>query len=108
MPESYREFSPFGAKAAASEALDDFRARVLKQQEDRAAQRQHDLTEQSSTLNSPETRIRIWEQLHAVRLPRQPNSQLIAVVASGTGLTVDQINAEVLQRLTPRTATVGN
>jgi hypothetical protein len=56
------------------------------------------LIEQSSTLNTPQERIRIWEQLHAITLPRDTAHRLIGVIAAQTGLTTAQIREEQQQR----------
>jgi predicted PhzF superfamily epimerase YddE/YHI9 len=94
----------FGARAAtpfAGEPSDEFRARVLRQQEEQQERRQLDLAEQSSALNTPDARIRIWERLHEVRMPRDPAHSLMKVIASGTGLTLEQVHEEQRQRLLP-------
>jgi hypothetical protein len=85
----------------AGEPSDEFRARVLRQQEEQQERRQLDLAEQSSALNTPDARIRIWERLHEVRMPRDPAHSLMKVIASGTGLTLDQVHEEQRQRLLP-------
>ena len=59
-----------------------------------AERRQRQLDEQSSPLNSPTVRIRAWERLHQVDLPRDPAHRLIEVIAAGTGLSPADIRAE--------------
>jgi hypothetical protein len=90
----------------AGEPSDEFRTRILRQQEEQAERRQQDLAEQSSALNTPDARIRIWERLHEVQLPRNPAHSLIKVIAAGTGLTVEQVLEEQRQRLLPPPAAV--
>jgi len=48
----------------------DFRARLVHQQAEAAERRRMDLAEQSSRLKTAEERIRIWERIHEVTLPR--------------------------------------
>jgi hypothetical protein len=101
MSENPRSFGVRGAMPFAGEPSDEFRARVLRQQEEQQERRQLDLAEQSSALNTPDARIRIWERLHEVRMPRDPAHSLMKVIASGTGLTLDQVREEQRQRLLP-------
>src|SRR5476649_1459132 len=70
----------------------DFRARLVHQQAEAAERRRMDLAEQSSRLKTAEERIRIWERIHEVTLPRDPAHRLIDIIAVNTGLT----NADVL------------
>ena len=58
-----------------------------------AARRERALIDQRSPENSPEVRVRIWERLHQVRLPKDPAHPVIARVAEVTGLNL----AEVLE-----------
>ena len=83
---------PIGA-----ETIADYRARIAHQQAEAARRRQEELEEQSSTLKTADTRIRIWERLHEVGLPRDPEHRLIDIIAANTGLTVEEVRDE--QRL---------
>ena len=64
--------------------------RRLEQEARRAAE----LIQQTSIANSPEARIRIWEQRHQITLPRNPEHQLIDVIADATALTRAQVLEE--------------
>jgi hypothetical protein len=75
------------AHLGADDLTMDFRARLMHQQAEYAAQRRLDLAAQSSRLNSAEERIRIWERLHEVNLPRDPAHRLVEIIATNTGLT---------------------
>jgi hypothetical protein len=88
-----RELLPF-----AGEPSSEFRERMARQQAATLERRQQALIEQSSTLNTPQERIRIWEQLHAITLPRDAAHRLIGVIAAQTGLTTAQIREEQQQR----------
>jgi hypothetical protein len=63
--------------------------------------RQQALQEQSSTLNAPAVRIRTWEGLHQLAMPRDPSHRLIGVIAAATGLSLEEVHDEQRQRLSP-------
>jgi hypothetical protein len=90
---TWRDSLPF-----AGEPSSEFRERLARQQAAASERRQQALTEQASTLNTPQARIRIWEQLHAISLPRDSAHRLISVIAAHTGLTVAQVREEQQQR----------
>jgi hypothetical protein len=94
-----RRMSDFGASGVpiGAETIADYRARIAHQQAEAARRRQEELEEQSSTLKTPDTRIRIWERLHEVGLPRDPAHRLVDIIAANTGLTVEEVRDE--QRL---------
>ena len=78
------------ANAPASDDLTmDFRARLVHQQAESAERRRSDLAEQSSRLKTAEERIRIWERLHEVNLPRDP---------AHTGLNGEDVRDEQRRR----------
>jgi hypothetical protein len=82
----------------------DFRARVVQQQAETAERRKVDLAEQSSNLKSAEERIRIWERIHEVTLPRDPAHRLVEIIAENTGLTDGDVRDEQQRRATQRAA----
>ena len=71
--------------------------------EERLHQRQRALAEQSSTANAPAVRIRIWEKVHALRMPGDAAHPVLDVIAHGTGLALEQIHEEQRARLALRT-----
>jgi hypothetical protein len=79
----------------------DYRVRIAREQAEAVEKRQQELLEQMSERNSAEVRVRIWERVHAVQLPRATNHRLLQVVATQTGLTLDQIRDEQQRRVTP-------
>ena len=85
------------------EGAADYRARTVRQQAEAAEQRRLALKEQSSVNNSPERRIRIWEHMHALPLPRSASHPLLAVVAKQTGLTLQQVLEEQRLRVPSQT-----
>ena len=90
---------PFGGEPNA-----DFRARIARRQAEAAEVRQRELLEQASVVNSPDLRIRIWERLHEVTMPRDADHRLLGVIATQTGLTLAQVQAERENRANPPAA----
>ena len=78
--------------------ISEHRDRILHEQAEAAHQRQRDLLEQTSMKNPAELRIRIWEKLHQMDLPREPGHRLIPVIAAQTDLSVEQIGREQERR----------
>ena len=83
------------------ESSADYRARMARIQSEAIERRQKELLEQASPLNTPSARIRIWERLHQVELPRNPAHRLIAIIAANTGLSADDVRAEQTSRAAP-------
>ena len=88
----------------ASEANTDFRARIARRQAEVAEIRQRELLEQTSIVNSPDLRIRIWERLHEITMPLDANHRLLRVIAAQTGLTIAQVQTEQSDRAKPPAA----
>lgn len=82
----------------------DFRARLVHQQAEAAERRRLDLAEQSSRLKTPEERIRIWERIHEVVLPRDTTHNLVEIIAANTGLTEADVREEQQRRAAVRAA----
>jgi len=82
----------------------DFRARLVHQQAEAAERRRLDLAEQSSRLKTAEERIRIWERIHEVTLPKDPAHRLIDIIATNTGLTDADVRDEQQRRAMLRAA----
>jgi hypothetical protein len=85
----------------------DFRARLVHQQAEAAERRRLDLAEQSSRLKTPEERIRIWERIHEVVLPRDTAHNLVEIIAANTGLTEADVREEQQRRAAVRAAASG-
>ncbi len=85
----------------AGEPNADFRARIARRQAEAAEVRQRELVEQASTINSPDLRIRIWERLHEITMPRDASHRLLGVIAAQTGLTMAQVQTEQHNRANP-------
>lgn len=78
--------------------ISDRRAAVQREEAERAAARKEQIASQSSPLNSPEDRIRIWERLHALTLPQSSTHRLVRVIAMQTELSVQQVQEEQRRR----------
>ena len=78
--------------------------RLAFEASERAQRRRLELAEQRSDLNPPDVRIRVWEKLHALRLPQDPGHPVLDVIAISTGLTLAQVRAEQRGRVAQRTA----
>lgn len=85
----------------AGEAVGDYRARLEHHQAEAVERRQSELAEQSSPLNTAEKRIRIWERLHQVDMPRDPRHRLLGIIAANTGLTLEEVLDEQRVRASP-------
>jgi hypothetical protein len=82
---------------AAMGDLAERRAQIEHQNQERAAERQQQIALQSSPLSGPEERIRLWEKLHALDLPRSAKHKLLRVIAQQTGLSIQDV-LDVQQR----------
>ncbi|MBW8077125.1 MAG: hypothetical protein GJU76_03405 [Gallionella sp.] len=76
-------------------------ARIIREQNEEAERAQRERIEQSSELNSPAMRIRAWERLHRLTLPRGPAHAVLDVVAKATRLTLEQVREEQQRRSEP-------
>ena len=76
-------------------------ARILREQIEEAERAQRERIEQSSELNTPAMRIRAWERLHRLTLPRGSAHAVLDVVAKATRLTLEQVREEQRRRSEP-------
>jgi hypothetical protein len=83
------------------ESTADFRDRLAQRQAEAIELRRRELAEQISDANTPAARIKIWERLHQITLPRNPDHRLLSVISVNTGLTLDEVLAEQRQRTMP-------
>jgi hypothetical protein len=90
----------------AGESTADYRTRMVKLQAEALEHWQKQLAEQTSVLNSPSDRIRVWERRHQIDLPRDPGHRLIKLIAENTGLSAEEVYEEQRLRAESRTATV--
>jgi len=87
----------------AGESTADFRDRMAQRQAEAIESRRRSLAEQTSDANPPGARIRIWEKLHHVALPRNPSHRVLRIIAANTGLTLEEVRAEQRLRAAPAT-----
>lgn len=92
------------SRSNASEIVRTHRERLAMEENARAQQRRLELAEQRSDRNSPELRIRTWEKLHGLRLPSGSAHPILEVIASGTRLTLAQVQEEQRARQAERAA----
>ena len=76
-------------------------ARMSREQIEDAERSQRERVEQSSELNTPAVRIRAWERLHRLTLPRGSAHAVLDVVAKATRLTLEQVREEQRRRSEP-------
>jgi len=55
-------------------------------------------------LKTAEERIRIWERIHEVTLPKDPAHRLIDIIAANTGLADSDVREEQQRRAALRAA----
>jgi hypothetical protein len=87
-------------------SLADRRAQLEHEQQQRMAERQQQIALQSSPLSSAEERIRLWEKLHALALPRSPTHKLLRIIAAQTDLHLEQVLAIQRHRAAPAVASI--
>jgi hypothetical protein len=87
--------------SAASIGFDtgDRRAAVLRAEQERIEERRSRIDALTSPFATPHERIRLWEDLHGLRLPRTADHMLVRVIASRTALSVQQIHDEQQRRV---------
>jgi hypothetical protein len=81
--------------------LAERRAHIEHQNQERAAERQQQIALQSSPLSGPEERIRLWEKLHALDLPRSAQHKLLGVIAEQTNLSIQEVLDAQQRRVAP-------
>jgi hypothetical protein len=106
--ESWISGRPFAPGPNAGELMADYRARLAHEHAEAQERRQAELAEQVSIRNAPGERIRIWERLHGLPLPRDPSHNLLSVIAAATDLELAQVHEEQRLRLSAAKGTVAS
>lgn|SRR6185437_498778 len=99
MERAPRDFSAL--QSVPGEGIEERRRRMALLQAEAVEQRQRELAEQSSPLNSASIRIKAWERLHQVDLPSNPAHRLVTIIAANTGLSIDEVRDEQSLRAAP-------
>ena len=86
------------AAALPGDLITDHRARLALERRDADERRHAAIAEQSSQLKTPEERIRAWEKLHDLQLPRAAAHPLLKIIATDTQLTVGEVRSEQIRR----------
>jgi hypothetical protein len=79
----------------------DFRARAERAAREAAERREQALVDQRSPENTNDARVRIWERLHQVRLPKDPAHPILALIAKQTGMPLADVREVQTQRVAP-------
>jgi hypothetical protein len=80
------------------ESAPEYRERMARARAEALERRQQQIDEQRSPLHFPAARIQIWERLHQLDLPRKPGHRLLEVIATDTGLSLEEVRAEQVSR----------
>ncbi len=99
--ESERSSRPFGVRSHFVESVAEHRTRLAREHDEKEQRRSEALAAQTSFANDPSERIRIWEQLHGLHLPRNPTHNLLSVIAAATDLHIEQVREVQRLRLPP-------
>ena len=87
--------------ADAGDPTTGYPARIVREQLEEAERAQRERIEQASELNTPAMRIRAWERLHRLTLPRGSAHAVLNVIAKATRLTLEQVREEQRRRSEP-------
>ncbi len=68
--------------------------RIAEEERERQKKRSQELAEQRSDLNPPEIRIRVWEQMHGLVMPSDPEHPVLDGIAVSTRLTLAEVQQE--------------
>lgn len=93
-------FNGPGPRVGETEA--DYRERLTQERAMAQERWEQALREQTAPENDAAARIRVWERRHQLELPRSPTHRLIAVIAAGTDLSVEEVLAELHARAAAR------
>lgn len=84
-----------------SDPIPDHRARLERARLEAAKRRSEAISEQQSSVNTPAQRVRVWERLHQVNLPKDPAHAVLLVVARQTGLRLAEVREVQRHRANP-------
>lgn len=79
----------------------DFRAQLERRRLEAEQRRSQDLLDQRSLEHSPEMRVRIWERVHQLRMPKDPAHAILSQIAKQTHLQLADVHEVQRQRAHP-------
>jgi hypothetical protein len=103
MEDRYQVYARDLARRPTAELIAERKAQIALDHAALQADRELKLAQQRSTDLPPSARIALWESLHGLALPRDPNHPLIAVIADDTQLDVAEVLAEHERRAVNQT-----
>jgi len=92
----------FLSNLTSGELMREHRARVALEDEARNERRRLGEAEQSASSSAPEIRVRVWEKIHGLSLPKDTTHPLVNVIATQTNLTVAEVRHEQVVRRAAR------
>jgi hypothetical protein len=96
--ESRSSGRPFLVGFNSGEPIAEQRARIARELAEREEHRQADMVELSSIRNAPADRIRLWERMYGLTMPRGPNHPILDMIAAATDLELAQVQEEQQRR----------
>jgi hypothetical protein len=76
----------------------DYRAQLERRRLEAEQRRSQDILAQRAIENSPEMRVRMWERVHQLRMPRDPAHAILAQIAQQTELPLAEVQAVQRER----------
>ncbi|HTE41106.1 MAG TPA: hypothetical protein VK629_09755 [Steroidobacteraceae bacterium] len=76
----------------------EYRDAVERYKVEKEIHKQRTVAALTSPSYDPERRIRLWESLHGLNLPKSTDHRLLDLIAQKTALTVDQVRQEQARR----------
>jgi hypothetical protein len=98
MSTAHRSMQDFLPPYTHDDATASRRASAQRRHDELQAERRRHLAALSSTSNTPQQRIELWERLHALQLPKEAAHRLVRVIASQTQLSVTDVHNEQARR----------
>src|SRR5690606_29136761 len=80
----------------------DLRAQIERRRLEAEQLRQQALLDQRAFDSPPDARVRVWERLHQLRLPKDPLHAVLNQVAAQTGLALSDVQEVQRQRALAR------
>jgi hypothetical protein len=71
--------------------ISDFRAQAERRRLEAEQRRSQAILDQRSHDNTPEMRVRIWERLHQLRMPKDPSHAILLQIAQQTQLKLAEV-----------------